>query len=509
MVKKFFFILAFVVSCLYGQEPEIDIPRIKYVSVNVNTGNIEIKFEKSETPEVEYYTVNYEKYTGNNPMPSWVEIPGIVIGKNDIPFVSFSTDLIDVSIDTTPVAFAVEAHVDDITSSQVDLLAWDSTILLKGQYDTCLSQITLSWNKYDFNMWSFDEFVYRIYVSENGGPYLVNTTVTKYITEFTLTNLLPDNDYSIYVCAIPGFPGERSDSVTSTRIDINTYMARIPDYIYEDYATYTNGNVEVQFTVDPNAELEQYMVLRSTAISGTYDTVAVLPSVNGKVNYIDDVDFLSGPYYYRLLAFNYCGILVEESEWPVANIVMVNTGEPLQPELFWNNGFNLNSGSEEFILERRFGDEDFQQLSQLNTTNYTDNEIETLVGVSISHNVCYRLTAIEHNYSGTADYQSVSNTVCIELPINLRFEYDAFIPGDPMNGTFGPVMDFPPDEFSFKIQDRNGRVVYESEDAADCLWDGTFNGANVSMGAYMYVVQYRIGNGKRQTIRGGLAVVYP
>lgn len=495
---------------LNAQLIDVEVPKIRYVSINPVTGNIEIKWEKSTTPGVHHYTINYERLTEPNPKPSWVEVPGIMVLATDEPFVSFSPSLLDrVDITQKPVAFAVEAHIDALNSSQVDLLSWDSTMLLKGTYDTCLAEIPLSWNPYDFNMWDFFVFVYRIYVSQNGAPYVVNTTVTRFVNSYTLRNLAPNNNYSIYIAAIPAFPGLRSDSATSNRIDINTFMALQPDSIVADYATISGNHIEMQFTIDPKAQLDEYKILRATDPAGPFDSIKTLKPDNNVIKYTDPVNFMDGPFYYQLEAVNYCNIVVLSSENLASSVLLKNTGETLSPVLQWNRYVYWHFGDEIYHLERRFGDEDFQLISTQRQLAYSDNEIASLAERGYHHSVCYRLTAVETDNPTGNNYSSVSNTVCIELPLNIRFEYDAFIPGDPMNGRFGPTIDFIPDEFKMEIVDRSGRVVYQSEDPTNCNWDGSYNGQYVSGGAYMYVLWYRLGSGKKQFLRGGLAVVYP
>jgi hypothetical protein len=96
-----------------------------------------------------------------------------------------------------------------------------------------------------------------------------------------------------------------------------------------------------------------------------------------------------------------------------------------KPELSWNSYQNWLGGVSHYSIERRFSNEVFTEITSLSDTIYTDSELETLVENNYPAKVCYRITGIESGGINT----STSNTICYELPVNIRFEYDAFTPG--------------------------------------------------------------------------------
>lgn len=480
-------------------QSQIAPPRIKYIALN--SGVVTIAWKKSASAGVLFYNILYLK--NGDPRPTWEYVIRSLPPTDSI--VSFPYSIVSsFDLETTPVSFAVEAN--DI--SDVDGLDWDSTLVINNyEFDTCSGVLNLAWTSYDFNMWENGLKAYRIYISENGGPYTIFKTVYRQST--TITDLIPENNYSVYVAAIPNEPLATSDSSTSNTISINTHMSSPPGYINADYATNVGGLTNVHFSIDPSGEIDKFNILRSKSPEGNFDSIARIVVTNNTVTFTDNVDYLTGPYYYRLEAINNCSLSATTSN-NASTIVLQNTGQPLAPELLWNDYSEWENGVDNYRIERKFGNGAYELISSVGSVNYTDNEIASLAEQNYDASVCYRITATEQNNPSGVNAESVSNEVCFELPVNIHFDFDAFIPGSDANNGFGPTIDFLPDEFQFEILDRAGRVVYKSEDPLSCRWDGKIiNESLAPEGAYLYVVKYRNTEGKFHFLRGGLAVVYP
>lgn len=482
---------------------DVDVPNIRTLSINRNM--VDITWEKSKHPNVIAYEVQYGKYVGN-PFPSWSPVITVDSSQNSVSFDPII--LIDVDVYEEQVPFAVKAITSASEESRVDGLPWDSTIYLRASFDTCLAQIQLDWTEYDYNMWTYGTREYVIMIRENNGPLYAYDTVSPNTTSYQINDLIANNIYSIYIGAVADT--SRNDTSTSKVVEINTGMARLPEYIHADYATYKEGNAEIKFSIDPNGEIPAYELLRSNAVDGEYVAITRLQVENNEVNYVDAVDYNAGPYYYKLEAINFCEESIRTSENVASTILLTRQGEPLMPELQWNEYFNWINGVSYYQVDRKIGNDDFSMLATTNSTDFTDNSLTQSAGTGMSASVCYKIGAFENNNPYGEDAQSYSNHLCFELPVNIRFEYDAFMPGNPSgNNTFGPEMDYVPDEFEFTVVDRGGEVMFKTTDPQNLMWDGKHNGNYVTQGAYMYVVKYKVGSGKRKTIRGGLVVVYP
>lgn len=497
-----FVLLIAVNSQLSSQE--IDIPKIRYIQLD--SAMVRIEWEKSKHPNVLAYEIKYAKFTGNNPKPSWIDID-IVDSSNS--FFEFNANVLtEVNPYEAPVPFCVVAFISESEKSDYDELPWDSTMFLEENFDTCLAQVQLNWSSYDFNMWTYGTKEYIILIQENNNPFTVYDRVPASTTSLQISDLIANNIYRFQIGAVADTT--RNDTSKSNIVTVNTGMARLPDYMHADYATYSGGNAEVSFSIDPLSGIHSFELFRSSSFMGEYSAITQLESADNKVVYTDAVNYNDGPYFYKLDAVNYCDENIRTSENVASTLLLKAAGEPLVPELVWNEYQNWINGVSYYQLNRRIGDEDYSILATTNDTVFTDNTIEQNVETGMAARVCYKASAFESNNPYGTDAISDANEVCLELPVNMRFEYDAFMPGHPAgNNTFGPTMDFLPDEIEYSVVDRGGQVVFSSNNPENLVWDGTYNGQYVTQGAYMYVVKYRVGNGKKQTLRGGLVVAYP
>lgn len=73
---------------------------------------------------------------------------------------------------------------------------------------------------------------------------------------------------------------------------------------------------------------------------------------------------------------------------------------------------------------------------------------------------------------------------------------EAFSPnGDGINETFSPVMTgVTNDDFLFQIFNRWGELIFESKDAENTGWDGSYRNELVKPGVYSYIIQYKTPN---------------
>jgi len=83
--------------------------------------------------------------------------------------------------------------------------------------------------------------------------------------------------------------------------------------------------------------------------------------------------------------------------------------------------------------------------------------------------------------------------------------------GSPDNETFRPFL--PSDcnftDYTFRIFDRWGKLVYESENPEES-WDGTFNGQPLAANVYVYILKVDFAEeqeGKSEMITGDVALI--
>ncbi|MFT5860449.1 MAG: gliding motility-associated-like protein [Flavobacteriaceae bacterium] len=101
-------------------------------------------------------------------------------------------------------------------------------------------------------------------------------------------------------------------------------------------------------------------------------------------------------------------------------------------------------------------------------------------------------------------YDTVCHIVTID-DLLLYFVPNSFTPDDDeLNQTFRPVFTsgFDPYDFVFRIYNRWGEVIWESQDAT-IGWDGTYNGKLVETGTYIWNVEFKLSNSDARTTATG------
>ena len=94
-----------------------------------------------------------------------------------------------------------------------------------------------------------------------------------------------------------------------------------------------------------------------------------------------------------------------------------------------------------------------------------------------------------NNETGCVD--SARNVVTFELPDGEKiFVPNTFTPnGDGLNDYFAISVFRPCDIYSIEIFDRWGKMIYQNEDAAEMVWDGTYQGDQVPGDIYVYLLK--------------------
>ncbi len=480
-------------------------PKVRYTSFDVNTGLMNIAWDPSTSPAALAYQVWYY-YPEKPPVNGgWLEVGSPVAATDPLSLTFDPATLLQASPLNQPVVIGVQAYNSLGNSLNIlDEFTFDSTLFLTATHDSCQASINLTWNSFRFKQFAQPGTLeYRIYLSDdNGLNYQLIEIIPDSEQTYQIESITANQDYIVYVAAVSANnPGERANS---NLISLNTPMSVIPAFVHANYATYKQGWVELSFSIDPLGELNTYNVLRSDTPNGTYAAMNTFETNEKELNYTDKVDYLTGPYYYKLEVVNYCEIAIRQSANLASSILLERSGSELEPVFKWNAYENFLTGTANYQLERKFGNESWNQLHSSLNTEFTDTDLASQVESNQAARVCYQLTAIENSGLNS----SLSNPVCYDLPANIRFEFDAFIPGSAENNSFGPTIDFIPDEYEFTIINRNGVVVFETKDPAQTRWDGMIDGKPAPTGTYQCIVQYRIGDGSRRTLRGAVAVVY-
>jgi gliding motility-associated-like protein len=477
----------------------LETPEVIKVTYNIANNNVLIYWKASLSVETTSYEVWYADDQLTVGKVSFQKVPGSNRVTTSLPLqMEFEHD----RALKNSMGYFITAFDNNKGESHIKVC--DSTVFLSADFDSCLASATLQWN--DYNQWRGNITGYKIYGSTDGNNYNLLQNLLGSTTSCTINNIEAYQLYRFYVLALKSIP---SDSSYSNRVDINTKMAANPSYIYANYGTAESGHPVVNFTVDPTSELTNYVLLRADSPTGEFDSINIIHTINKIIDYSDNsVDASQQPYYYKLDALNHCGQIVRSSENMAGTIFLETNVSNKVVDLNWNSYQNWPDGVEHYILERNISGKGYVTITTTSDLYYTDHSFEGTGSQPTESDVCYRVTAVK-NTSSSDPATSISNEVCVELNLNIRFEFNAFVPGSIENSTFGPVMDFIPKSVTFSIFNRWGNKLFETSDPNNLRWDGIYGGNKVDQGVYRYQLEYTNEKGKKSVMHGSVTVIYP
>ncbi len=389
-----------------------------------------------------------------------------------------------------------------------------ATILLSPiAFHLCLEQNTLNWTAY--NGFGDNLTGYNIYYSNTlNGTVVQVGQVAADITTFVHEKVEANTTYFYYVEAV-----DTGGLVANSNIQqITTNMPPLPQVMNADYASVEqDGEVSLSFSLDANAEVNEYLLLKSNTMTGAYDTISSFPSGSGTVTYSDNLSTNEQVAYYKVLAINTCGLPSRETN--VANNIVLTTtakGNPVfTNSLSWNVYEDWSGGVSSYVVYRSVDGDNYEQIATLNSseTSYED-DVSDLVqpdynGQPSRGHFCYYIEATEgagNPYGITG--VSKSNISCVfqeavvYLPnaINPKSNFEE-------NRTFKPVASFVND-YQLIVYDRWGEIVFKSTDPLNG-WDGKKNGGNLlPKGTYVFYLQYKSRNDELVKTSGQINLVY-
>jgi len=491
-VYTFFFLTCFqLVAGQYVVEP----PEITRVTVDTETQEIHIYWNPSPTPGIDYYEVCEWRITGAGGSQS----ADPIAQTDELEFSYYNPDINNKSL-----GYCIKAYTltDDSPLSEID-----STIYLSADYDSCSATATLKWN--DYNRWRGEIASYSVCNYTEAGTIEILETLPEGVNETTLSHLEFERNYSFFIVA------ERNNAEQHTsysnRMDKNTFHSVYPEYIHADFGTVNaNNNPDIQFSIDPQSELQNYTLFRSSPLpEGPYDSVHTFVTTMNSIEYTDEVDASLYPYYYKLQAINYCDQIVDVSGNTAGTILLNAELNGTTVDLSWSEYYEWLGNVESYSVERRYSNEnDFQVIGE--AENQFSESYDNRMNQNIGTEVCYRITAMEGPGNPISPEPAISrsNIECVRLAIHIEFAYQAFIPGASDNNIFGPSrMDFIPEYFDFKIFNRWGNLVFHSTDPYNHGWDGSYNGGEfVPQGVYRYQLEYKNENGELIVLHGSVTV---
>ena len=463
----------------FGQIPvdQPEMPVMYKVTVDPVTGHDSVIWYSSTEGLVDYYAVCYSKITNPN-QPYILSEPIAIVYPPDTVYVNDDTESGMHSLGYSVIAVNV---IDENSVVQSVYDYPDSTVYTEVEFDSCEATISITWNPY--NKWRGRIASYRVYQRiDDADPQVVAIINVEEITTYKARYVPENRNIGFYVETI------HEDSIhssTSNMAMIYTGMLEVPDFIVGHSANIgADNHIILDFAVDPDTELSEYKLLRSSDFNGDYDTITSFRQHDARIMLTDDADYTSGIYYYQLVAINRCNLDIQVSNI-INNIILTGTNDGMLNHLSWNPVEDWPGETERYVLYRTHINGTAQTDSILLNTELTysdDISAFSAENNTYSGRFCYRIRAIERNNPFTQNSIAYSNEYCINVtPVRLP---NAFIPNNPAgeNSLFRPIFLFQPTAYEMVIYNRWGNRIWEG----NVPWDGTANNNPVPEGVYVY-----------------------
>ncbi len=484
IIPLFLFVVSVPAFSQADEEPPVT-PLFNMVTVNQLTGNTELSWSLSPSPDVAGYVVylyqNGEGYaidTIYNPAATSFTLyrPGSSYFSE-----SFVIAAIDNSGNISPLSN--ELH----------------TIFTETQIDTCNKKLIVKWNKYA----SLPVKVtgYAVFGSVNGSNFTMTGQVSEDKSNFVIDDFIIDTEYCFIVKAIL----ENGQVSVSNKSCLIAKMQRPPIWINADYATITPPDaISLSFTIDPSSEINLFKLERRSGASGVFQQIAQLLTYVESVTYTDKEADLNIVNNYRLSAINNCNVPVVSSNL-CSNMVLTAQGTGNDIRLIWNQYRNWNGSVASYRLFIDTGNGfNEKAVIQPSDTVFIVSIPEVMYDLT-SGKVCFYISASEASNPFGITGESRSNETCFVIEEKITVP-NVFTPdGDLINDLFRPVLTFTPSEYYLVITDRQGRILFETRDFTES-WDGLQNGNPYPQGVCLWFLKVRTPLGRSISKTGTLTI---
>ncbi len=297
-MRKIIIIVALIWNVLHSFGQQIpDPPAIKFVTVEPTTGLVYIKWINSGSPHLKKYYIVQMADNGNNN-----------------PYYGYSSPYAD-SVNYSPTTTSTSFMYDSVKYKAVwfNMIALDSlgiksgfsisnrTVFLTNTYDSCNSSINLTWSKYVG--WGNNLSKYIVWeIIDNFNPVVINDSIPANSNQFSI--YASGNQLHTYYVLAKNTDG----TTTSTSYESNRFVkpTGLPSYIQGISSNFTSANqVTLNFSIDPNSQISNYQLLRSTNPAGSFLPVKTLTNVNNSGN-INTSDSTTLTMYYELEPITAC-----------------------------------------------------------------------------------------------------------------------------------------------------------------------------------------------------------
>ena len=272
-------------------------------------------------------------------------------------------------------------------------------------------------------------------------------------------------------------------------------MQKPPVWISSDYISVNDNNkIELSFLIDPESEITRFVIEKST------DKIATINEVSGVITFTDENADISKVNYYSLSAVNSCDVAINKTDL-YSNIVLGLKENEEDYHLSWNPVKVNDPASYRFDIYVDTG-EGYKLFAISDTSKeFIIDKKEIMYDIS-SGEVCFMVKAKEIINLHGATGESISSRAC--TPTNEVVTVpNIFTPNNDLrNDQFRPVLSFTPSEYNLIITDRQGKVLFETNDFME-EWDGSGS----EQGVYLWFMKLKTPSGALNKRSGTVTVV--
>lgn len=484
---------------LFTDLTEPHTPVVSYVTVDTASGLTQINWYPSTSPDTEGYII-LENVGG-----TWQIVDTIygITNTTYTPLLSspgIGSEIYGIA------AFDSCWHGSPPTPNTSSLSNPHNTIYITTQLNICDSSVTVSWTPY--TGWTAGVDSYEIYARQGSSPYVLVGTVGGSGSSFLHTNLVRNVTYTYLVRAIAVTGGVSSLSNIRSQF---IRQPQPPSFAYLQTATVVSDHsILVRYLPDVTANISHYKILRSGDNGYTFVQAGILNPGGTPLEFLDEqVNTQQQSYVYKVVAVDSCGkpTLVSNEAKTIFLQAIANSLE-LANHLNWNPYYQWNGSVNEYRVLRSMNNTGiFDEVGSSTPTNlnYKDNVSEQIKSTG---EFCYKIVGVENiNSHGFAE-TSESNVVCVTQD-PLVYVPNAFTPdGDSRNDVFLPIVSYVDyTNYDLQIYNRWGEVIFRTSDV-NLGWDGTENNKKCREGVYVYLIQFKTGDGKDVVTKGHVTLLY-
>lgn len=509
-------ILAGFISFQQVKSQTIEVPVINYVSVDPQTQRVHISWQISNPLLIDGYIVKRQIFGQAGVVDGSYNTIETINDPNQTTYIDTSLIFGLADPGNRSETYRIAAFTNSGGTIEFGNMSQrvSSILLYPVSFDPCREENSLSWSQYDgFSPESSNYYIY--YMLDTNLPPILLDSISNGDTSYVHGNIIPDTTYHYLIQA---YNNTSPYTAYSNIQSISTIIPGRPQIMNADFATVQSYNLlDLSFTVDPNAIISSYVLLKSDSINGTFDTIANYPAGISQISYSDDIKAAQEIFYYKIIALNACNIVTRESN--IASNILLEaypaTDGSKTNTLQWTSYQSWLGGVDYYEIHRNVDGGGFSLIGQVasSVNTYTDDITDLIMpdygGQASKGHFCYYILAhegIANPYGITGTSQSNISCAHQETVVWLPNAFNPLSPKEE-NRTFKPVISFVGD-YSLIIYDRNGSIVFKSTDPLQG-WDGKGSGGTIlKQGTYVFLLRYRTKNNKFVEISGQINLIY-